>query len=151
MLKRVLLTRATRAPLWALAAGGVVATTSLVSAKIYNDATPATRLPSKLPKLPTKQSEPTEELKAHTWGSNSYRTLDLASSEPTSLRTPTEAAFLSGRAFRDVALHEKHAAFVDARGDLYQWGSALGDGLNPICTLKGKVRELCIYVPPTVN
>jgi hypothetical protein len=50
-------------------------------------------------------------------------------------------------ALRDLAVHAAHAACVDGRGDVYQWGggffaaeqSASGDG-KPVLTLRGKVR-----------
>lgn len=47
-------------------------------------------------------------------------------------------------ALRDLAFHEKHAACVDASGNVYQWGDGFfGDdkpaSKNPVLTLKGKV------------
>ncbi|KAI6036529.1 regulator of chromosome condensation 1/beta-lactamase-inhibitor protein II, partial [Pisolithus microcarpus] len=35
---------------------------------------------------------------------------------------PQTSAWLENVALRDLALHERHAACVDARGDVYQWG-----------------------------
>ena len=64
------------------------------------------------------------------------------------IRTPEAVAFLEGVALRDLALHAYHAACVDARGDVYQWGdgffgvpSAGTDAgpRRPVKTLKGKV------------
>jgi hypothetical protein len=61
-------------------------------------------------------------------------------------------AWLQNVALRDLALHENHAACVDARGDVYQWGdgffgppSVSADGnqdRKPTPTLRGKVRDL---------
>jgi len=48
-------------------------------------------------------------------------------------------------ALRDLQLHEKHAACIDARGDVYQWGEGFfGEALkavrSPKLSLRGKVR-----------
>ena len=68
-----------------------------------------------------------------------------------SIRTPVAASFLENAALRDLALHSSHAACVDARGDVYQWGdgffgpSASASGTKdrgPTLTLKGKVKSL---------
>lgn len=64
-----------------------------------------------------------------------------------SIRTPSTAAWLQNVALRDLALHERHAACVDARGDVYQWGdgffgkstTSLEEARKPILTLRGKV------------
>lgn len=68
-------------------------------------------------------------------------------SDATQIRTPKVASFLQDVALRDLAVHAAHAACVDGRGDVYQWGdgffaaerSASGDG-KPVLTLRGKVR-----------
>ena len=70
------------------------------------------------------------------------------------IRTPAVASFLHDVALRDLAVHATHAACVDGRGDVYQWGdgfidqrSASGDDRKkPVLTLQGKVR-----VPDTFN
>ena len=68
-------------------------------------------------------------------------------SDAAQLRTPRVASFLQDVALRDLAVHVAHAACVDGRGDVYQWGdgyfaqesaSASGDR-KPILTLRGKV------------
>lgn len=62
-----------------------------------------------------------------------------------SLKSPTLLPWLDGVALRDLVLHETHAACVDARGDVYQWGSVLTQGnisTKPVRTLRGKVRGL---------
>ncbi|OCH95595.1 RCC1/BLIP-II protein [Obba rivulosa] len=73
---------------------------------------------------------------------------------PDSVRIPAVAEWLDNVALRDISLHEKHAACVDARGDVYQWGDGFfGDNAGsssgkPALTLRGKdiVR---IQVTPT--
>lgn len=52
--------------------------------------------------------------------------------------------WLQNVALRDLVLHAKHAACVDARGDVYQWGQGLtepGSPTGPILTLRGKARH----------
>lgn len=66
---------------------------------------------------------------------------------PDSIPTPTTVPWLEGVALRDVALHEGHAACVDARGDLYQWGDGFFGSdkkqqtYQPVLTLRGKVSH----------
>lgn len=62
-----------------------------------------------------------------------------------SLKSPTPLPWLDGIALLDLVLHETHAACVDARGDVYQWGNGSSQGeilIKPIRTLRGKVRGL---------
>lgn len=73
----------------------------------------------------------------------------------TSMRTPTSAAWLENVALRDIALHRRHAACVDARGDLYQWGDGFIDSESnssqdgkPVLTLRGKVRTFSLPFEP---
>ena len=136
------LPRITRASL-ALAAGGSLASVFLFSNHIHNDARVAREQETEHPIAPASQSstnispdEVVQELKAHAWGTNSQKLLDASGAEV--WRTPTHTSRLSGVALRDVAFHETHAAVVDASGDVYQWGLELG--IDPLCTLKGKVR-----------
>lgn len=71
-----------------------------------------------------------------------------------SIRSPMVASFLENVPLRDLALHEQHAACVDARGDVYQWGDGFYDassnaepeGRGPKLTLSGKV---CLTTAPT--
>lgn len=77
----------------------------------------------------------------------SYNVIAPQSPGVESIRTPSTAAWLQNVALRDLALHEKHAACVDARGDVYQWGdrffgqpsTSLEDQRKPTLTLRGKV------------
>lgn len=72
-----------------------------------------------------------------------------------SIRTPAMAAFLENVALRDLALHETHAACVDARGDIYQWGDGFynsstsesqSQNRGPKLTLSGKVRTFIPFL-----
>jgi alpha-tubulin suppressor-like RCC1 family protein len=75
-------------------------------------------------------------------------------SDAAQIRTPAVASFLQDVALRDLAVHATHAACVDGRGDVYQWGDGFlgrqqseqnsasgGDGRKPVLTLQGKVRR----------
>lgn len=62
-----------------------------------------------------------------------------------SLKSPTPLPWLDSVALHDLALHETHAACVDARGDVYQWGDVSTQGntpTKPLKTLRGKVKSL---------
>lgn len=75
--------------------------------------------------------------------------LSLDETVPESVRTPAVAAWLEDVALRDLVLHEKHAACIDAKGDVYQWGDGFFGTSNsserpsssgrPSLTLRGKV------------
>lgn len=65
---------------------------------------------------------------------------------PESVKTPVNAEWLRDVALRDLALHERHAACVDAKGDVYQWGDGFfSEGASssserkPLLTFHGKV------------
>ncbi|RKP07830.1 regulator of chromosome condensation 1/beta-lactamase-inhibitor protein II [Thamnocephalis sphaerospora] len=88
------------------------------------------------------------------WGSNEYRVVapELPSTE--TVREPRPLLDLDGQALRDVALGREHAVAVDARGNLYQWGSGF-DGARepsdasaqayPTCTLSGqRIKQLAV-------
>ncbi|KAG7452648.1 RCC1/BLIP-II [Guyanagaster necrorhizus] len=62
-------------------------------------------------------------LQSLVWGSNKSKTLLLGKEDPDSIRTPAIAEWLEDVALRDLVLHKDHAACVDARGDVYQWGA----------------------------
>ncbi|KAJ7090055.1 regulator of chromosome condensation 1/beta-lactamase-inhibitor protein II [Mycena crocata] len=76
------------------------------------------------------------------WGSNRANILSSLLPSSTVIKKPFAASWLDDVALRDLALHENHAACVDARGDVYQWGEGyasrgLEDG-RPTRTLSGK-------------
>ncbi|KAG1826948.1 regulator of chromosome condensation 1/beta-lactamase-inhibitor protein II [Suillus subaureus] len=56
------------------------------------------------------------------WGSNQYNVINPNEPGVQRVQYPVNASWLKGVALRDLALHERHAACVDARGDVYQWG-----------------------------
>ena len=64
------------------------------------------------------------------------------------------ADWLKDIALRDLALQEKHAACIDAKGDVYQWGdgffgsseSSSSSSGKPLLTLRGKVRVYAAYI-----
>jgi hypothetical protein len=66
-----------------------------------------------------------------------------------SVRNPAGAEWLKDIALRDLTLQERHAACVDARGDVYQWGAGFSpSSTEPTITLRNKVR---INSPPLVS
>ncbi|KAF9466301.1 regulator of chromosome condensation 1/beta-lactamase-inhibitor protein II [Collybia nuda] len=82
-----------------------------------------------------------DELRAVIWGSNRSNTLIPEAVDV--IRTPSVAKWLDGVALRDLVLHRDHAACVDARGDVYQWGVGFSgpvpdDGHKPQLTLREK-------------
>ncbi|KAF9452253.1 RCC1/BLIP-II [Macrolepiota fuliginosa MF-IS2] len=134
------------------------------SQKIYNDtdvpasaghATPPTPQ-TKLTTVEAKSWDDPNALHSLVWGSNktetleSYKVLDSnvslsegANEREKDIRHPTIATWLDNVALRDMQLHSRHAACVDARGDVYQWGDGflgpvLEGGAKPVPTLKGK-------------
>ncbi|KAI0315840.1 RCC1/BLIP-II [Amylostereum chailletii] len=85
------------------------------------------------------------KLRALSWGSNKSSVISSDAPGYEQIRTPEAVAFLEGVALRDVALHAHHAACVDVRGDVYQWGDRFfGDSptgksdRKPVRTLQGK-------------
>ncbi|KAJ6623449.1 regulator of chromosome condensation 1/beta-lactamase-inhibitor protein II [Mycena sp. CBHHK59/15] len=56
------------------------------------------------------------------WGSNRANILSSILPSSTTIRKPFVASWLDNVALRDLVLHQSHAACVDARGDVYQWG-----------------------------
>ncbi|KAI0080581.1 RCC1/BLIP-II [Panus rudis PR-1116 ss-1] len=93
-------------------------------------------------------------LSSFVWGSNRTHLLYPDDAIPESVKTPTTAKWLQDVALRDLALHERHAACVDAKGDVYQWGdgyfgdSAGSSDRKPALTLRGK-NIVKLQVTPT--
>lgn len=78
---------------------------------------------------------------------NSHRSNTLIPDAVETIRTPSVTKWLDGVALRDLAIHRHHAACVDARGDVYQWGDGFpssdpGKQFKPTLTLRNKVRHL---------
>ncbi|KAF7796898.1 hypothetical protein EIP86_008083 [Pleurotus ostreatoroseus] len=65
------------------------------------------------------------------WGSNKTHTLSSDDHVPESIRTPAVADWLKDVALRDLVLHERHAACIDAKGDVYQWGDGFFGSAGP--------------------
>ncbi len=88
------------------------------------------------------------------WGSVVFRShlLAIDGQIPESARTPAVAAWLEDVALRDLTLHQEHAACIDAKGDVYQWGDGFFGRTDsserpsscgkPKLTLRGKVGTL---------
>ncbi|KAJ7172661.1 regulator of chromosome condensation 1/beta-lactamase-inhibitor protein II [Mycena filopes] len=90
--------------------------------------------------LPSTQNK-TDVLHTLVWGSNRASVLSPLLPGSVTIKKPFAPEWLNDVALRDLALHETHAACVDARGDVYQWGEGytertLEDG--PTRTLSGK-------------
>ncbi|KAI0282735.1 regulator of chromosome condensation 1/beta-lactamase-inhibitor protein II [Russula brevipes] len=121
---------------------------------IHNDAPP-----SSVPESASSNANPTvpakvrvggddEELQLLVWGSNRAHIISPDASDGAQIRTPAAASFLQGVALRDLAVHATHAACVDGRGDVYQWGDGFfgarsasvsgDDRKKPVLTLRGK-------------
>ncbi|KAF8911083.1 RCC1/BLIP-II [Gymnopilus junonius] len=114
------------------------------SARVHNDALVRSAnadLPKTTP-IPLEKPKDPNTLSSFVWGSNANKTLSPdAVSDP--IPTPTVARWLDGVALRDLQLHQRHSACVDAKGDVYQWGDGFfGDISQPIRlpkrTLRGK-------------
>ncbi|KAF8892587.1 regulator of chromosome condensation 1/beta-lactamase-inhibitor protein II [Infundibulicybe gibba] len=114
-------------------------------AVVYNDSPPIKPIPKvDVGFAPAGSSKNgLNPLEAIVWGSNRSNTLLLEESNEDGLHTPTIANWLEGVALRHLVLHQRHAACVDSRGDVYQWGDGFfgtqaTSGRKPQLTLKGK-------------
>ncbi|GBE82398.1 regulator of chromosome condensation 1/beta-lactamase-inhibitor protein II [Sparassis latifolia] len=110
---------------------------------IFNDAPVSEKLQSSRPQLPETSLNSPDSLNSIVWGSNKNHVLSMENSTADSVHTPAAVAWLDNVALRDLALHERHAACVDARGDVYQWGDGFGQKSSlssgrPTLTLRGK-------------
>ncbi|KAI0933928.1 hypothetical protein AcW1_005616 [Taiwanofungus camphoratus] len=113
---------------------------------IHNDApvfqnAPTEKVPVQQPSVSFANGD--ETLNTLVWGSNKTHVLSMDGHAPDSIRTPAAAAWLKNVALRDLALHERHAACVDARGDVYQWGDGFDNKAGsssgkPTLTLRAK-------------
>ncbi|KAF9053536.1 RCC1/BLIP-II [Hymenopellis radicata] len=123
---RVPLTRGGRNHRAVLVSSGVVAGSLLWYSQskptvIYND------IVVEIQEAPSKKSleaplQDPDTLYSLVWGSNKSSTLLLDEAGSEAIRTPGVAKWLEGVALRDLALHQDHAACIDAKGDVYQWG-----------------------------
>jgi len=81
---------------------------------------------------------------------NEIRYQTTSNGQLDSLKAPRSFEAISGEgiALRDLVFHEKHAACVDASGNVYQWGEDFfgsTSSAGPEPTLKGKV-SICVFV-----
>ncbi|KAL4067689.1 regulator of chromosome condensation 1/beta-lactamase-inhibitor protein II [Scleroderma citrinum] len=80
------------------------------------------------------------------WGSNKSNIIDPKAPDIVTIQRPTNVKWFENVALRDLVLHEHHAACVDGRGDVYQWGNGFFGSLptakaevrKPKATLRGK-------------
>ncbi|KAH9930969.1 regulator of chromosome condensation 1/beta-lactamase-inhibitor protein II [Fomitopsis serialis] len=112
---------------------------------VHNDAPTPVSESQKKSSTPTSVqfSQNEDKLETLVWGSNRNHVLSIDESGAESIRTPAIAAWLENVALRELGLHERHAACVDARGDVYQWGDGFegksgSSSGQPTRTLRGK-------------
>ncbi|KAI6166953.1 regulator of chromosome condensation 1/beta-lactamase-inhibitor protein II [Pisolithus thermaeus] len=72
------------------------------------------------------------------WGSNKSHIINPTEPKVDVVQYPTNVSWLENVALRDLALHERHAACVDARGDVYQWGDGF---FSSVSTFKPEARR----------
>lgn len=92
-------------------------------------------------KAPTSSTGITQDdgsICAVVWGSNQYNVINPNEPGVQQVQYPVNASWLKDVALRDLRLHERHAACVDAKGDVYQWGDGFF-GSNP--TSKSEPQE----------
>ncbi|KZT57038.1 RCC1/BLIP-II protein [Calocera cornea HHB12733] len=125
------------------ATSGLIAFTVLGAGVLHADtAAPTKKAPQ--PPVPVEAlQEPGKSLIAWSWGANDYKVASSSASTSSNIRSPQPLPHLSGVALRDLALHEKHGACVDAAGNVYQWGDGFFEAAEkgarkPKLTLKGK-------------
>ncbi|KAG9008041.1 hypothetical protein FRB94_013806 [Tulasnella sp. JGI-2019a] len=135
-----------RAGIYILAVSGGLLGAAFLLPPVHQDILEAGDAPGtgtatiKLPKVSTGK----DELDVITWGANNYHTVSTDASYNPKQPTPFSSISGNGVALRDLAFHEKHAACVDAAGNIYQWGDGFFDlpgdnqGQKPVLTLSGK-------------
>ena len=84
--------------------------------------------------------EPLQNLPAYVWGTNVSCFSPMSTVSSNAPRISSSAAF-SGRALRDLVIHDTFSALVDAAGDVYKCDPFSSE--PPMCILKGKVSLLC--------
>ncbi|GJJ12017.1 hypothetical protein Clacol_006255 [Clathrus columnatus] len=94
-----------------------------------------------------------EQLNPIVWGSNHNRLIDPGQSPNATFKTPTYIPNLFSSPLKDLVFSVNHAACIDARGDVYQWGdgffgSDVIENRRPQLTLKGK-SIISLAVTPT--
>ncbi|KAI0797823.1 RCC1/BLIP-II [Abortiporus biennis] len=127
-----------------LAASATVAATALWynldNTTLHNDA-PKPDVQSKISTRSTIGGDG-GQLETTVWGSNKSHLLSPGEQSNDTYRVPTDVEWLHNIALRDLVLHEKHAACIDAKGDVYQWGDGYygrsESASQPNLTLKGK-------------
>ncbi|QRV86213.1 RCC1/BLIP-II protein [Ceratobasidium sp. AG-Ba] len=129
------------------ALAGAIATTYLLNTRntVYNDGTVTPIADALVPTTDTAPPKMSDDGRLHTyvWGSNKYKILAPGVLKD-NIRLPQDVPAWTDVALRDLALHEKHAACVDAAGDVYQWGTGYYGELaeaqvgEPQRTLTGK-------------
>ncbi|OLY85390.1 hypothetical protein AYI68_g417 [Smittium mucronatum] len=67
----------------------------------------------------------------YVWGSNEYGTLDPERVDKKTFVHPWEVNFFKGSLLRAVSFSERHAAAIDEKGDVYQWGENVAGGRIP--------------------
>ncbi|KAI0336350.1 RCC1/BLIP-II [Cubamyces sp. BRFM 1775] len=124
----------------AVAAAGALWYAANSTTTVYNDAPEAAEAAQRKGAERTRSSD--AELTTLVWGANKMHILE--DELPESIRAPTPSEWFDNVALRDLALHEHHAACVDARGDVYQWGDGFfgnepgSSHGKPRLTLRGK-------------
>lgn len=100
---------------------------------LYNsNDTPSNGIPRKVPAI-TETSAPSltvqqrEYSKTHPgvyfWGSNLFAIADPEKPSEKILKSPQRFGFFNGVVLRQLLIAEDHVAAIDAKGDVYQWGS----------------------------
>lgn len=105
--------------------------------------TPATLLPNAIHISPSGVPSTITPLG---WGTNEFLTL-LPNSDKKTVKNPTPLPQLGATALRHLVIQEKYGACIDARGDLWMWGTDYDPSGEVGKSLSGRVgpmpRLLC--------